>query len=123
MSDFDYDRLREEGRQRARSTAVWNPGQCTKEYWDYEMARIPHDAIGADQTKHAPHNSYGPKFWYQDEWFQCKDCAVAEKWTAQSQQWWYEAAKGPIYSRAVRCRSCRKAFREKTGKISHSERQ
>ena len=32
VSDFDYDKLREEGRERARSTAVWDPRYCSKEY-------------------------------------------------------------------------------------------
>ncbi len=71
------------------------------------MSMIPPDAIGADQTKHADHNSYSPKFFYQDEPFVCKDCGAHQIWTAEQQQWWYEEAKGPIYSVAVRCRSCR----------------
>jgi len=32
-------------------------------------------------------------------------------WTAEQQKWWYEVAKGPIFSVAVRCRECRKALR------------
>jgi hypothetical protein len=63
MSDFDYEKLREEDRIRARSTAVWDARYCPKEYWEYQMSMIPHDAIGADLTKHAPHGSYSPKFW------------------------------------------------------------
>jgi hypothetical protein len=87
------------------------------------MSLIPHDAIGADLTKHAPHNSYSPKFWYRDERFQCKDCRRVEVWTAEAQRWWFEVAQGPIQSQATRCRSCRKAWREKSGKVSHAERQ
>ena len=33
MSDSDYDRLREEGRERARSTAIWDARYCTKEWF------------------------------------------------------------------------------------------
>lgn len=60
-SEFDYDRLREEGRMRARATAVWDARCCTQDYWNYQMSMIPHDAIGADLTKHASHNSYSPQ--------------------------------------------------------------
>lgn len=123
MSDSIDERAKEEGRARARSTAVWDARLCTKDYWDYLMTIIPHDAIGADMTKHAPHNSYSPKAWYRDEQFKCKDCGRNEVWTAESQRWWFEVAKGQINSRAIRCRPCRKTWREKSGKLSHAERQ
>jgi len=87
------------------------------------MAMIPHEAIGADMTKNALHNSYWPKAWYRDEQFKCKDCGRDEVWTAESQRWWFEVAKGQINSGATRCRPCRKAWREKSGKLSHAERQ
>jgi len=86
------------------------------------MSVIPHDAIGADLTKHAPHNSYSPRYWYQDMRFQCKDCGKSEIWTAQQQKWWYEEAKGQINATAVRCRACRQAERKKSGRVSHGER-
>lgn len=122
MGEID-DKGREEGQARARSTAVWDARYCTKEYWDYEMARIPQDAIGADLTKHAVHGSYAPKFWYRDEPFTCKDCGSMEVWTAQAQRWWFEIAKGQINSRAIRCRTCRQTWRDKSGKLSHATRQ
>jgi hypothetical protein len=87
------------------------------------MERIPPHAIGADMTKHASHNSYGPLFWYEDQAFKCLDCGQEQVWTAKEQQWWYEVAKGPIYTRAIRCRICRRAFKERTGKLSHAERR
>lgn len=70
--------------------------------------RLPAGRIEADLTKRAPHNTYGgaPLF-YEDMLFTCTDCGKEEVWTAKQQQWWYEIAKGPIYSRAVRCRACR----------------
>ena len=97
MSDSDYDRLREEGRERARSTAIWDARYCTKEYWVYQMSIIPHDAIGADLTKHAPHGSYSPMFWYRAEWFSCRDCGKSEKWTAvmRGSGWWSIALTPP----------------------------
>jgi hypothetical protein len=123
MSQANRYKAREEDQARARSTAVWDSRFCQKHLWDYFMAIIPPDAIGADMTKHADHNSYGPKFWYQDETFACRDCGNVEVWTAEAQRWWFEVAKGLIYSRAIRCRSCRQAWRAKSGKLSHGARQ
>lgn len=123
MPNHQKERIRKQLQGKAISTAVWDPGQCTKDLWDWEMARIPRDAIGADMTKHAPHNSYSPKFWYRDQEFQCADCGRTHVWTAKEQRWWYEVAKGPIYTRAVRCRECQKAFKERTGKLSHAEQR
>jgi hypothetical protein len=61
----------------------------------------------------APNNSYGaPGFvhrgYYVDVPFRCKDCGKDEIWTATQQKWWYEVAKGFIYSTAIRCRTCRR---------------
>jgi len=63
-----------------------------------------------------PTNRYGiPDFvqrgYYQDRPFQCKDCGVAEIWTAAQQQWWYEQAQGDVWTVAVRCRACRQSER------------
>ncbi len=78
MSDPIEEKAKEEGRARARSTAVRDGRLCYKKYWDYLMTIIPHDAIGADMTKQATYNSYGPKAWYRDELFKCKDCGRNE---------------------------------------------
>lgn len=61
----------------------------------------------------ARYNSYGaPQFvyrgYYVDAPFRCKDCGKEEVWTATQQKWWYEIAKGYVYSTATRCRSCRR---------------
>jgi Probable zinc-ribbon domain len=65
-------------------------------------------AVAADHTRLRPHNSYDalPEF-YMDCAFVCKDCGSSELWTAKQQKWWYEIAKGPFGSRAVRCKPCR----------------
>ena len=65
-------------------------------------------------------NSYGiPDFvqrgYYQDRPFRCKDCGVAEIWTAAQQRWWYEVAQGEVWTVAVRCRACRQ--RERARKV------
>lgn len=61
----------------------------------------------------APNNSYGvPDFvrrgFYVDLPFHCKDCGKEEVWTGTQQKWWYEVAKGFVYTTAVRCRPCRR---------------
>lgn len=60
-----------------------------------------------------PTNSYGtPDFvtreFYVDRPFQCKDCGTAQIWTATQQKWWYESAKGDVWTVAIRCRPCRR---------------
>ncbi|MGY4571041.1 hypothetical protein ACVWY5_004111 [Bradyrhizobium sp. USDA 3256] len=60
----------------------------------------------------APSNSYStPDFvlrgTYRPEPFVCKDCGVAEVWTPLQQKWWYETAKGDVFTKAARCRACR----------------
>jgi len=64
----------------------------------------------------APNNSYGvPDFvrrgYYTDRAFRCVDCGAEEVWTGTQQKWWYEVAKGFVYSSAVRCRACRRKAR------------
>ncbi len=66
----------------------------------------------------APTNSYStPEFvlrgYYVDRLFHCKDCGRAEIWRATQQKWWYESAKGDVWTVAVRCRPCRRRERER----------
>jgi hypothetical protein len=61
----------------------------------------------------APYNSYGvPRFvergYYEDLPFTCSQCGVQQLWTAWQQKWWYEVAKGYVYSGAKLCRPCRR---------------
>jgi hypothetical protein len=72
----------------------------------WRSGRIP-----ADLSKQAPNNSYGARLYYEDTPFTCIDCGKEEVWTAEQQQWWYEVARGPIYSQANRCRECRRKRR------------
>ncbi|HSS27837.1 MAG TPA: zinc-ribbon domain containing protein [Usitatibacter sp.] len=65
-----------------------------------------------------PTNSYGtPDFeqrgFYVDMPFKCKDCGISQIWTATQQKWWYESAKGDVWTVAVRCRPCRRRERER----------
>jgi hypothetical protein len=60
-----------------------------------------------------PTNSYGtPDFvergYYVDMPFSCKSCGAPQVWTETQQKWWYESAKGDVWTKAVLCRPCRK---------------
>ncbi len=66
----------------------------------------------------APDNSYGqPDFvtrgFYLDQPFACRDCGKLEVWRATQQKWWYEVAKGGVWTTATRCRPCRRRERER----------
>jgi len=72
----------------------------------------PRAQLRVDATQLAPDNSYGvPDFvWrgcYVDVEFRCVDCGAEGVWTAERQKWWYEEAKGGVWTRAKRCRACR----------------
>jgi hypothetical protein len=80
----------------------------------------PHSFLTApvNETLLAPYNSYGvPKFvergFYVAVPFCCAGCSAEEIWTATQQKWWYEVAKGYVYSTAKLCRSCRRKEQER----------
>jgi putative zinc ribbon protein len=52
---------------------------------------------------------------YADRPFTCKDCRKTEIWTATQQKWWYESAKGDVWTTAIRCRPCRRREQERKG--------
>lgn len=60
-----------------------------------------------------PTNSFGtPDFvalgYYVDKPFVCKACATQEVWSATQQKWWYESAKGDVWTTAILCKPCRR---------------
>lgn len=72
------------------------------------------DAAGApcDPRRLAQDNSYDTPVFvsrgcYVDVRFTCVDCGAEGVWTAGRQKWWYEKAKGGVWTRANRCRVCR----------------
>jgi len=78
----------------------------------------PHGSVPVNPANLSPNNSYGiPEFvrrgFYVDIPFICKHCGVPQIWTAQQQHWWYELAKGDIWTIAVLCRPCRIKERER----------
>ena len=83
--------------------------------------------IAADISQQAPHTSWGavPLF-YEDVPITCADCGREEVWTAEQQKWWFETAKGYVFSKAIRCRECREALRTAHGgtpRHSHRDRR
>jgi hypothetical protein len=71
-------------------------------------------AVNVANLRHT--NSYGiPDFvmrgYYVDFPFKCKDCGKSEVWSPTQQRWWYENAKGDVWTVATRCRPCRRAER------------
>ena len=74
----------------------------------------PNGSVLANHSKLSHNNTYGPlPLFYVDKIVVCRDCGKEELWEAHRQKWWYEVAKGNIYSQAIRCRSCRKIENER----------
>jgi len=81
-----------------------------------EFKDAPYRFVPVNEKALVPNNSYGaPAFvrrgYYVDIPFRCVDCGKEEVWTGTQQKWWYEVAKGFVYSTAVRCRPCRRKKR------------
>jgi hypothetical protein len=77
------------------------------------LSSTPDGLVRVNAQALAPNNSYGvPDFvargYYQDVPFICASCGSKEIWRATQQKWWYEVAKGYVYSTAKLCRPCRR---------------
>jgi len=95
--------------QRAKKTALRN---------EQKRPPAPYGTVPVNPAALRPTNSYGePDFvtrgFYVDHPFTCKDCKKEEIWTATQQKWWYEVAKGEVFSGAIRCRACRQRERDR----------
>jgi hypothetical protein len=76
------------------------------------------EGVGVNVENLVPCNSYGvlefvERGYYVDKDFTCQGCGRQEVWTARQQKWWYEVAKGFVYSDAKLCRACRRRERER----------
>ena len=76
----------------------------------------------------APSNSYGaPAFvsrgYYVDQAFTCISCQSKEVWRATQQKWWYEVAKGNVFTTATRCRVCRRQRREHKARTRQGQQE
>jgi len=81
------------------------------------LALTAGNAVLVNREALAPYNSYGePHFvargYYVDQTFECARCDAVETWRAAQQKWWYEVAKGQVYSTARFCTKCRRKRRE-----------
>ncbi|HTO50486.1 MAG TPA: zinc-ribbon domain containing protein [Burkholderiales bacterium] len=70
----------------------------------------------------ARYSSYGaPDFvmrgYYVDRPFKCAGCGADEVWTGTQQKWWYEVARGYVYSSAKLCRACRRRERDRRAEV------
>lgn len=84
----------------------------------HEAKRAQQRLLVDKQVWVTPHNlrptkSHGaPDFvargYYVDRPFTCKDCSAQEVWRATQQKWWYETAKGDVWTTATRCQPCRR---------------
>ena len=91
----------------------------------YQIQEEQKSRIPANLSAQAKNNSWSPPLFYVDRHFRYVDCGNEEVWTAKQQQWWYEVAKGSIYSTANRCQECRSktlAQHGGTPRRSHQER-
>jgi len=68
-------------------------------------------AVAADTSQQVRSGATEKRQFYVDQPFDCVDCGKHEVWTATQQKWYFEVAKGSIYCRAVRCRTCRQRRR------------
>jgi hypothetical protein len=83
-----------------------------------DAVRLAAKGVAVNRAALAPHGSYSePDFvtrgHYTDLPFTCRNCGKAEVWTATQQKWWYEVAKGNVFTTATRCRPCRRRERDR----------
>ena len=83
------------------------------------VAGFPPGALKVNPSCLAPDGSRDvPEFvrrgYYIDLPFVCVDCGVAEVWRASQQRWWFEIAKGGLWTVAKRCRACRRTERTRS---------
>lgn len=72
--------------------------------------------IQADISQQAPYSGWsGVPLYYEDQECTCVDCREVEIWTAEDQKWWFETAKGHVFSTAKRCLRCRQVLRSNHG--------
>ncbi len=100
---------------------AWAAQQCARSN-GHECATPP-GAVAADHSQLAHNNTYGPlPRFYVDKIIRCRHCGAEELWSAERQKWWYEVAKGNIFTQAVLCRACRaKAGKGRLARRVHLE--
>jgi hypothetical protein len=100
-------------RNEIRTKRAARRAERTKPHEPAVHAPRPFGTVLVNKELLAPCNSYGvPDYvsrgFYVDTPFTCAACGEQEIWTATQQKWWYEVAKGYVYSTAKYCRLCRR---------------
>jgi hypothetical protein len=117
MKSGKQRRLELQAKKAARKEALAQAAQRAAKQ-KAERERIKHGGVAVNRNALAPTNSYCPpefieRGYYLDLKFTCTDCGTEEYWTATQQKWWYEVAKGDVFTTARRCRPCRRRERER----------
>lgn len=107
--------LRRKAKKAALQAKTLRAKYDTPTYW---IMATTGESIAVNAANLAPNCSYGvPDFvergFYMDMPFSCKFCGTPQVWTVKQQHWWYEIAKGDIWTIAVACRPCRIKGRER----------
>lgn len=115
MKSGKQRRIELKAHKKARKTKLENQKLAAREA--EKLAALEragsHGGVIVDLTALAPNNSHGePDFvkrkYYLDQPFNCAGCNSQEVWTAAQQKWWYEVAKGGLFTIAKFCRNCRR---------------
>ncbi len=72
---------------------------------------VDHGRLAPDSSFAAP--DFVDRGYYLDLSFVCIDCGKCEVWSSTQQKWWYEVAKGGVWTTATRCRPCRQGERKR----------
>jgi Probable zinc-ribbon domain len=101
------------GKRRRKEIKAKRKERATREALTKRGAGRSLKTTPVNEESLAPYRSYGaPAFvmrgYYEDVPFRCRGCGRDEIWTAAQQKWWYEVAKGYVYSAAKLCRACRR---------------
>lgn len=101
-------------RQAHRDTEAAEQSSAQKARWEREAAGgvlVDSSKLAADGSASVP--EFVGRGYYMDEPFACQECGREEIWTATQQKWWYEVAKGSVWTTARLCRPCRRDARER----------
>jgi hypothetical protein len=101
---------REAKKERLRKTAAKKAIDALRARSNPGEVKVNIALLKLDYSYH--HTDFAKRGYYLDQPFQCQDCGVQEVWTAHQQKWWYEIAKGGVWTVSSRCRSCRRRERE-----------
>ncbi len=80
-------------------------------------APVSPEFLASDSSYDTP--EFARRGYFLDQPFACIDCAKEEIWTATQQKWWFEVAKGGVWTIARRCRPCRRREREAKAEHTH----